>query len=56
MEDYTRALRAAKKVGAKAVRVEIGGSAITILLDDALALAETPSPLNIEPPKPKLRW
>jgi hypothetical protein len=48
LEDYTRALKAAKKAGAKAVRVEIGGSAITILLDDALAAAQPVALLKSE--------
>lgn len=37
MEDYTRALKAGKKMGAKAVRVVGKGWTITIPLDDASA-------------------
>jgi hypothetical protein len=48
MEDYVRALKAAKRMGAKVVRVEIGDGAIAILLDDAylekLAPGQPPAP------------
>ena len=60
MEDYKRALKAAKWAGAKVVRVEIGGGAIAILLDDAylekLAPGQLPAPeLNGGEPV-KLKW
>ena len=48
MEDYIRALRAAKRMGVKAVRVEVGKGAIVMLMDDAylekLALGQPPVP------------
>jgi len=59
MEDYKRALKAAKWAGAKVVRVEIGEGAIAILLDDAylekLALGQ-PSAPELSGGKPKLHW
>ena len=60
MEDYKRALKAAKWAGAKVVRVEIGEGAIAILLDDAylekLALGQPPAPDAEVREKPKARW
>lgn len=60
MEDYKRALKAAKWAGAKVVRVEIGGAAIAILLDDAylekLAPGQPPAPDLPGERKPKLHW
>ena len=47
-EDYMRALRVAKRMGVKAVRIEIGRGAIVMLLDDTylekLALGQPPAP------------
>ena len=47
MEDYKRALKAAKWAGVKAVRVEIGQGAIVMIMDDAyldkLALGQPPA-------------
>ena len=51
MEDYIRALKAAKRVGAKVVRVEIGDGAIAILLDDAYLEKLAPG----QPPAPELK-
>ena len=48
MEDYKRAIRAAKWAGWKVVRVEVGGSAIAILCDDTY-LAKLPTG---QPPAP----
>ena len=60
MEDYVRALKAAKRMGAKVVRVEIGDGAIAILLDDAylekLAPGQPPAPDLPGERKPKLHW
>ena len=60
MEDYKRALKAAKWAGAKVVRVEIDGGAIAILLDDAylekLAPGQPPAPDLPAAAKPKLHW
>ena len=61
MDDYIRALKAAKRMGAKVVRVEIGDGAIAILLDDAylekLAPGQPPAPeLNGEGKLPKPNW
>jgi len=48
MEDYKRALKAAKWAGVKAVRVEIGQGAIVMIMDDTyldkLALGQPPVP------------
>jgi hypothetical protein len=48
MEDYKRALKAAKWAGVKAVRVEIGGGAIVMIMDgtylEKLALGHPPAP------------
>ena len=47
MEDYVRALKAAKRMGVKAVRVEVGKGAIVMLMDDTylekLALGQPPA-------------
>jgi len=60
MEDYKRAIKAAKWAGAKVVRVEIGEGAIAILLDDAylekLALGQPPAPELSGGQKVKLNW
>ena len=48
MEDYKRALRAAKWAGVKAVRIEMSGAAIVMIMDDAylekLASGQPPAP------------
>ena len=48
VEDYVRAIKAAKRMGWKVVRVEIGKSHIAILADDAyldkLASGQPPAP------------
>ena len=36
MEDYKRALKAAKWAGVKAVRIEIGNGAIVLIMDDLI--------------------
>jgi hypothetical protein len=60
MEDYIRALRAAKRMGVKAVRVEVGQGAIVMIMDDAylekLALGQPPAPDTEVREKPKGRW
>jgi hypothetical protein len=60
LEDYKRAIKAAKWGGAKVVRVEIGGAAIAILLDDAylekLAPGQPPAPILPGEEKPKHNW
>ena len=47
MEDYIRALKAAKRMGVKAVRIEIGKGAIVMMMDDTylekLALGQPPA-------------
>ena len=47
IEDYKRALKAAKWAGVKAVRVEIGQGAIVMIMDDTylekLALGQPPA-------------
>ena len=48
MEDYKRAIKAAKWAGWKVVRVEVGGMAIAIMADETylgkLALGQPPAP------------
>jgi hypothetical protein len=48
MEDYKRAIRAAKWAGWKVVRVEVGNTAIALLADDTyltkLAQGQPPAP------------
>jgi hypothetical protein len=48
IEDYWRAIKAARRAGAKAVRIERGGTAVVIPLDDAyldkLAQGQPPEP------------
>jgi hypothetical protein len=48
MEDYKRALRAAKWANVKAVRIEMGGTAIVMIMDetylDKLAIGQPPAP------------
>jgi hypothetical protein len=61
MEDYVRALKAAKRMGVKAVRVEVGKGAIVMIMDDnyleKLALSQHPAPDTTEVrEKPKARW
>jgi hypothetical protein len=60
VEDYKRALKAAKWAGAKAVRIEIGDGAIAILLDDAylekLAPGQPPAPELSGGEAVKLKW
>ena len=60
MEDYKRALKAAKWAGVKAVRVEIGQGAIVMIMDgaylDKLALGQPPAPELNGGPKIKLDW
>jgi len=60
VEDYKRAIRAAKWAGAKVVRVEIQGAAIAILLDDAylekLAPGQPPAPELTDGEAVKLKW
>ena len=55
--DYTRAIRAAKKAGAPAVEVIIGGATIVIPLTgdylSRLASAQLPAPSGRQP---KLLW
>lgn len=58
-EDYIRALRAAKKMGAKAVVVHLAGTPIVIPLDDAyltaLAQGQPPAP-DFEQREVKPSW
>jgi hypothetical protein len=60
MEDYIRALRAAKRMGVKAVRIEVGKGAIVMMMDDAylekLALGQPPAPDIEVREKPKGHW
>jgi len=59
LEDYRRALKAAKGAGVKAVRIEIGGSAMIFALDDDAISKLTSGQLarpNGEKPEPKLKW
>ena len=60
LEDYIRALKAAKRMGVKVVRIEIGGSAIALMMDDAylekLSLGQHPAPILPEEGKPKAGW
>jgi hypothetical protein len=60
MEDYKRALKAAKWAGVKAVRIEIGQGAIVMIMDDTylekLALGQPPAPELNGGPKIKLNW
>jgi len=60
MEDYIRALKAAKRMGVKAVRVEVGQGAIVMLMDDTylgmLALGQHPAPNLESGVKPKHDW
>ena len=60
LEDYVRALKAAKRMGVKAVRVEIGQGAIVMMMDDTymekLALGQPPAPDLPSGGKPKLSW
>ena len=50
MEDYVRALKAAKKFGAKSVRIDIGDGAITLNLAE---VDETPEPNETSPAPPQ---
>ena len=60
MEDYKRAIKAAKWGGVKAVRVEIDGGAIVMIMDDTylekLAPGQPPAPDLPPGGKPKLHW
>ena len=60
MEDYKRALKAAKWAGVKAVRIEIGQGAIVMIMDaaylDKLALGQPPAPELNGGQKIKLDW
>jgi hypothetical protein len=60
IEDYKRALKAAKWAGVKAVRVEIGETAIVLIMDDTylekLALGQPPAQELSGGPKVKLDW
>ena len=60
IEDYKRALKAAKWAGVKAVRIEIGSGAIVLIMDDAylekLALGQPPAPELKGGQKVKLDW
>jgi hypothetical protein len=57
LEDYKRAIKAAKWAGWKVVRVEIGNTGIALLADDTylekLALGQHPAPDLKEAGKPK---
>ena len=59
MEDYIRALRAAKRMGVKAVRIEVGKGAIVMMMDDAylekLAVGQ-PSAPDTKPPEEGHNW
>lgn len=59
-EDYTRALRAAKRMGAKAVIAHIGAVPIVIPLDDTymkmLAQGQPPAPETPSGGKPTILW
>jgi hypothetical protein len=52
MEDYTRALKAAKRFGAKSVRIEVGDGAITINLAEVDETAK-PDEASPAPPRPR---
>lgn len=60
MEDYKRAIKAAKWAGWGAVRIEFGTLAIAILKDgsylEKLAQGQPPSPDAEEGGKPKSLW
>ena len=60
MEDYKRALRAAKWAGVKAVRIEVGRGAIVMLLGDdyleKLALGQPPAPSSEKGEEVKTLW
>ena len=61
VEDYKRALKAAKWAGVKAVRIEIGEGAIVMIMDDTyldkLALGQPPAQeLNREEKLPGPNW
>ena len=60
LEDYKRALKAARWAGWKVVRVEIGNCAIALIKDDAylekLATGQPPAPDTESGGKPKLVW
>ena len=61
IEDYKRALKAAKWAGVKAVRIEIGEGAIVLIMDDTyldkLALGQPPAQeLNGEGKLPRPNW
>jgi hypothetical protein len=60
LEDYVRALKAAKRMGVKAVRIEVAGATIVMPLDDAyiekLPLGQSPAPDVESGGKPKLVW
>jgi hypothetical protein len=58
MEDYKRAIKAAKWAGWKAVRVELGSGAIVLLADDTYLtkLAEGQLPAQDVRKKVELDW
>lgn len=60
MEDYKRAIKAAKWAGWKAVRIEFKGMAIAILADetymDRLALGQPPAPNAEEEKREPHNW
>lgn len=60
MEDYIRALKAARRMGVKAVRIEIGKGAIVMMMDDTylekLALGQPPSTTEEEGKKYDVVW
>lgn len=60
MEDYKRAIKAAKWAGWKVVRVEVGNSAIALIADDTyltkLAEGQPPAPDLAPREKPKHDW
>ena len=60
LEDYVRALKAAKRLGIKAVRIDVAGATIVMPLDDVyldkLSQGQPPAPDVEGGGKPKLVW